>query len=158
MEGEPQTEKHSAGVIAPPPLIYLAALGIGFALEGLLPGSDPPGWVVPVGIVLIVAGLALMLSFVRLFAREKTAIDPRGSTKKLVTDGPYRITRNPGYLGMALVFTGIALTAQALWVLAALPLAVAVINWGVIVREERYLEGLFGEEYLAFKRRTRRWI
>jgi protein-S-isoprenylcysteine O-methyltransferase Ste14 len=75
-----------------------------------------------------------------------------------VTDGPYRLTRNPGYLGMTLLYAGIAIAADAVWALAPLPVAIAVIDRGVIAREERYLERTFGAPYTEYKRRVRRWI
>ena len=149
----------SAGVIAPPPLIFVTGLGLGLALEALLPGSEVPAavrWVL--GPALLLLGLALALSFVRVFERAGTAVEPWKPTTAIVTDGPYRFSRNPGYLGMALAYIGIALLADALWPLATLVPTLAVVTWGVIVREERYLERLFGEEYAAYKARVRRWI
>jgi protein-S-isoprenylcysteine O-methyltransferase Ste14 len=75
-----------------------------------------------------------------------------------VTSGPYRFTRNPAYVGMALVCAGIAVAASALWVLVPVAVAVAIIDRGVIAREERSLERGFVEEYLRYKRRVRRWL
>jgi protein-S-isoprenylcysteine O-methyltransferase Ste14 len=147
------------GVVAPPPLIFLAGLAVGFGLEALLPGASLPGavrWVL--GGVLVVAGLALLASFNTSFSRKGTAVEPWKPTTAIVTGGPYRLTRNPAYLGMALVYVGIALLAEALWVLAPLPVVLAVIDRGVIAREERYLERKFGREYLDYKGTVRRWI
>ena len=76
----------------------------------------------------------------------------------MATDGPYRYSRNPAYLGMAITYVGIGLAAAAPWALLMLAPAMLVIQYGVIAREERYLERLFGEDYLADKRTTRRWI
>ena len=152
-------ERDVPGVIGPPPLIFLAGLAVGFGLELLLPSVDlPTALALVVGALLIVVGLALMVSFVRAFNAKETAFDPWQETTAIVTDGPYRFTRNPGYLGMALVYAGIAVASESLWVLVPLPLVVAVIDRGVIEREERYLERKFGEEYLGFKRRVRRWV
>ena len=148
----------TAGVIAPPPVIYLAFLGLGFALEGLLPGAELPGWAQWTGAVVIVAGVALMISFERAFKRAGTDANPYRPSKALATDGAYRLSRNPGYLGMAITYVGIALAAEAPWALVMLVPATLVIQLGVIAREERYLERLFGDEYLSYKRTTRRWI
>jgi protein-S-isoprenylcysteine O-methyltransferase Ste14 len=148
-----------SGVVAPPPLIFLAGLAVGFALEALLPGSSVPdtvGWIL--GGALLLAGIALLFSFERAFTQKKTPANPWRPTTAIATDGPYRFTRNPAYLGMALVYVGIALCSQALWVLLPLPLVLAIVDRGVIAREERYLERKFGQEYLDFKRRVRRWI
>jgi protein-S-isoprenylcysteine O-methyltransferase Ste14 len=68
------------------------------------------------------------------------------------------MTRNPAYLGMAMVYAGIAVSAEALWALAPLPAVLAVIDRGVIAREERYLDRTLGDEYRRYKQRTRRWL
>jgi protein-S-isoprenylcysteine O-methyltransferase Ste14 len=145
-------------VIAPPPVIYLGFLGLGFVLEGLLPGAELPGWAQWLGAAVVAAGVALMLSFERAFKRAGTEANPYRPSTALATDGPYRFSRNPGYLGMAITYIGITLAAEAPWALVMLAPATLVIRYGVIAREERYLEGLFGEQYLSYKRNTRRWI
>ena len=152
-------ERDAPGVIAPPPLVYLGALGVGLVLDWLLPSASIPAalrW--PLGAALILGGAMLMLTFVGAFRRARTHVDPYRPTTAIVTSGPYRFTRNPGYLGMAFIGAGIAVLAEALWVFLPLALAVLVIDRGVIAREERYLERKFGEEYLAYRRSVRRWI
>jgi protein-S-isoprenylcysteine O-methyltransferase Ste14 len=152
-------EADTAGVVAPPPLVFVAGLIVGFALEALLPGVDLPGLVEwGLGGLLVVAGLGLLLIFNASFSRKGTAVEPWKPTTAIVTTGPYRFTRNPAYLGMALTYVGIAVMSSALWVLVPLPFVLAVIDRGVIAREERYLERKFGEEYLGYKRRVRRWV
>jgi protein-S-isoprenylcysteine O-methyltransferase Ste14 len=151
--------RDAPGVIAPPPLIFLAALAGGFVLDAVLPDASLPDVVQTVaGIALIVAGSALAASFVRQFRRVRTPVNPGEATTAIVTGGPYRLTRNPGYLGMALAFAGIVIVAGALWGLIALVPALIVVDRGVIAREERYLERKFGEEYLRYKARVRRWL
>ena len=153
------TDEDTAGVVAPPPLVFLAGLIVGFALEALLPGVDLPGLVEwGLGSLLVVAGLGLLLTFNASFSRKGTAVEPWKPTTAIVTTGPYRLTRNPAYLGMALTYVGIAVLSSAVWVLLPLPVVLAVIDRGVIAREERYPERKFGEEYLAYKRTVRRWI
>ena len=148
-----------AGVIAPPPLIFLGALGIGFGLDAVI-GRRPlrSTAAVPVGSAAIIAGAGLMGSFVSAFGRARTPIDPYTPSKALVTHGPYGLTRNPAYLGMALIYAGIAIVSNAPWAFVPLPAAIAVIDRGVIVREERYLKRKFGTPYEDYKRRVRRWI
>lgn len=149
----------AADVIAPPPLIYLGALGVGFGLELVLPSASVPSavsWVA--GAVLLTAGGILARSFFRALARARTTVSPYRPSTALVTNGPYRLSRNPGYLGMALAFAGIAIVSNAPWALAPLPVAIAVIDRGVIAREERYLEQKFGTAYTDYKRRVRRWV
>jgi protein-S-isoprenylcysteine O-methyltransferase Ste14 len=166
-EQRPRRELHdgtssptdTAGVIAPPPLIYLGTLGIGFGLDAVIgSGSVPSAVALSVGTASIVAGAGLLGSFVRAFQRARTPIDPSTPSQAVVTDGPYRLTRNPAYLGMALTYAGIAIVSNAPWALVPLPVAIAVIDRGVIAREERYLERKFGTPYADYKRRVRRWI
>ena len=151
--------KDIPGVIAPPPLIYLGGLGIGFLLEALLPGGSFPGHIHHVlGALCLVLGLGLLVWWVSSFRRAGTPMPPYEETTALVTDGPYRLTRNPGYLAFTLIYAAIAFFADAPWVLLPLPLVLAVIDRGVIVREERYLQRRFARDYLSFKARTRRWL
>jgi len=77
---------------------------------------------------------------------------------QLVTEGPFRYTRTPGYVAMAIIYTGIASLANALWAVVLLPIALIVIQRGVIEREERYLKRKFGEDYRRYKARVRRWV
>ena len=155
MNGKPDT----AGFVVPPPIIYLGGLAVGFGLEALLPGTSLPGlvrWVL--GGVFFAVGVLLAGSFNTAFARKGTAVEPWKPTTAIVTDGPYRLTRNPAYLAMALMYVGIALLGDALWALVPLPFVLSVIDRGVIAREERYLQRKFGREYLDYKATTRRWI
>jgi protein-S-isoprenylcysteine O-methyltransferase Ste14 len=112
----------------------------------------------PIGAASIIAGIGLLGSFLSAFRRARTPVDPYTPSEAIVTDGPYRLTRNPAYLGMALVYAGIAIAANAPWALVPLPVAIAVIDRGVIAREERYLERKFGKPYVDFKCRVRRWM
>jgi len=156
-----ESAEHSdtAGVIAPPPLIYLGALGVGFGLDRMIgTGTLPSAVSVPIGLASVAAGFGLLASFRDAFRRGETPIDPYTPSKTIVTDGPYRLTRNPAYLGMALTYAGIAIAANAPWALAPLPVALIVIDRGVIAREERYLERKFGRPYVEYKRRVRRWL
>jgi protein-S-isoprenylcysteine O-methyltransferase Ste14 len=153
------SERATAGIVAPPPLIYLASLAIGFGLNAVLPSASFPYLLrVVLGCLLLVFGLSLMAWFVAAFRSRDTPVDPYKPTTAVVTGGPYRLSRNPGYLGMTLISTGIILLANVPWALVPLLGAVVIIDRGVIVREERYLEGRFGEEYLRYKAGTRRWI
>ena len=76
---------------------------------------------------------------------------------KLTTEGPFRLSRNPGYLSFVMIYAGIALLRNSLWAILLLPLVVMVMQREVIGREESYLERTFGEEYLTYKVRVRRW-
>lgn len=166
-DGRPAT----AGVIAPPPLLFLGALLIGFgldrllglesllALAGLPPGLLPglPARLLAGGLP-AVAGLALALPALIGFRRAGTQAEPWKPASALVVAGPYRFTRNPMYLGLVLLYLGIALAAGGPLTLLMLAPLVAVVRYGVIGREERYLEARFGAAYRDYKGRVRRWL
>jgi protein-S-isoprenylcysteine O-methyltransferase Ste14 len=152
-------QRDTPRVIAPPPLIYLVALATGFVFEALLPSASVPpvvSW--PLGVALVIAGLALARSFFRALHHANTPVSPYSPATTLVTTGPYALSRNPGYLGMTLAYAGIAILSGALWVLVPLGATLLLIDRGVIRREERHLERTFGDEYVRYRARTRRWI
>ena len=151
--------RENPGVIAPPPLIYLSGLAIGFALEARLPSRRPRAVLVrAAGLPLALGGLSLAREFFITFRRAGTPVDPRRAATVLVTHGPYRFTRNPAYLGMALVYSGITLLRGALWPFATLPAVLTIVDRGVIAREERYLTERFGQPYTDYRAHVRRWI
>jgi protein-S-isoprenylcysteine O-methyltransferase Ste14 len=156
--GEAREGRDTAGVIAPPPLIYLAFLFVGFVLESVLPDNNLPGGLQWFGALPIALGCALLWAFERSLSRARTPANPYTPTKAIATGGPYSFSRNPAYLAMAITYFGIALVADAPWALVTLVPALLVIEFGVIRREERYLERRFGDEYLSYKRRVRRWL
>ena len=151
----------NAGVIAPPPLIYLGVLAIALALDWLMTG---PGFGVPYGLrmaaatLLLIAGLALILIAGGSFSAAKTNIPPWKPSTAIVSTGVYRYTRNPMYLGMALIYIALSLFADSLIALAGLLVVLAIMQYGVIAREERYLEAKFGPSYREYKGRVGRWV
>jgi protein-S-isoprenylcysteine O-methyltransferase Ste14 len=160
--GQQASDAGTAGVIARPPLLFLAALMLGLTSDRLLPlpFAVPRGDVIPwaVGGCLILIGVALAAAGIRNFSRAATPVPTNEPTRVLVTTGIHGWTRNPIYLGMFLVYGGIGVAAQSTWVLVlTLPLAI-VIRYGVVAREEAYLERRFGDAYLDYKRRVRRWL
>ena len=151
--------RDNAGVLAPPPLIYAVPLLLGLLLKRRFPVPFLPHGVAPVlGMPLLGGGVLLIGWFFRTMRSAETPIDPHEPVSRIVTGGPFRYTRNPAYLGMAMIFAGVSCLANALPAIMLLPPALLTIQRGVIEREERYLEREFGEEYLRFKAHTRRWI
>ena len=159
------------GVIAPPPLIYAGVLAVGlaakrfFARQGRFANRPyvpvsflPPALSRALGWPLVIGGLAIGLLGFREMRRAGTNVDPRVPTTAIVTGGPYRFTRNPLYVGKTLMYAGIAARANALPAMMLLPLVLHIMRRGVIEREEAYLERKFGDEYLDYKSRVRRWI
>ncbi len=159
MSDDARETPDNPGVIAPPPLIYAGALAIGLLANVRYPISFlPRGLSRVLGWPLIVGGLVIGSLGFREMKRAGTNVDPREPTTAIVTEGPYRFTRNPLYLCLTLVYAGISALANALWAILLLPLVLTVMRRGVIEREERYLERKFGDEYLNYKARVRRWI
>jgi protein-S-isoprenylcysteine O-methyltransferase Ste14 len=160
--GQQATDTENAGVIARPPLLFLAALLIGLVLDRLLrlpspvPGIDLVHWII--GSSLILIGLALAGAGIRNFSQAGTPVRGYKPTRALVTTGIHGWTRNPIYLGMFLLYGGIGVAAQSPWTLIlVLPLAIT-IRYGVVAREEAYLERRFGDAYRDYKARVRRWL
>ena len=152
----------TAGVIARPPLLFLAALLLGLALDRLLPfpftmpGSGLARWTVAGCFILI--GLALAAAGIRNFSQAATPVPTNEPTRALVTTGIHGWSRNPIYVGMFLVYGGIAIAALSPWALIlAVPLAIT-IRYGVVAREEAYLERRFRDSYRDYKARVRRWL
>ncbi len=152
-------DRDNAGVVAPPPLIYLGALTLGLLLDKKLSIPFLPRSIArTLGWSLLVAGVSLMGWFFFTMQRAGTPIDPREPVSNLATDGPFRYTRNPAYLSMTLIYAALSSLANALSCILLLPAVLLVIQRGVIEREERYLERKFGEEYLRYKEQVRRWV
>jgi len=152
----------TAGVITRPPLLFAGALLLGFVSDRLLPwgfpvpGGQPIRWVL--GGVLILIGLALAAAGIGNFSRAATPVPTNQPTRALVTTGIHGWTRNPIYLGMFLIYGGIGIAACSPWILLfTLPLAIT-IRYGVVAREEAYLERRFGDAYRDYKARVRRWL
>lgn len=152
----------TAGVIAPPPLIALAAVLAGLALDWLM-----PAYVLTVlltfelrlvlGVFLVAAGLALGIAGVRTFHRARTVVNPFKPSQALATGGIYVYVRNPMYVGMALLVAGIGIALASDWTLVMLVPAMLLIHFGVVVREERYLEAKFGDAYRRYKAHVPRY-
>ena len=151
--------RDAPGVVAIPPLIYGAFLIPGLALDVLFPIPVLPAWLqYLVGFPLIAASFAVVIPAIRLFRKAGTNLDVRKPTTAVVATGPFRFSRNPIYLAMTMLYIGVGIAADSLWILGLVLPILTVMHFGVIRREERYLERKFGEEYLAYKRRVRRWI
>jgi protein-S-isoprenylcysteine O-methyltransferase Ste14 len=151
----------TAGVVGRPILLFPASVLVGLALDRLLPLPAPmplaDGIVRIAGGALILVGVALFVSAVRNFSRAKTPLPTNQPARVLVTTGIYSWIRNPIYLSFFLAYGGIGFAAPSPWILIlTLPLAIT-IRYGVVAREETYLERRFGGAYRDYKSRVRRW-
>lgn len=151
--------KDTAGVLLPPPVIFLAGLAIGSAAEWIWPAPLLPQAVqYAVGFALMgVSAVIAALGF-REFARHRTPVDPQKPTEAIIATGPYRYSRNPLYLSLGLLYAGIAIAVDGIWLMVMLVPVLIVLHYGVILREEAYLERKFPDAYPAYKARVRRWL
>lgn len=148
------------GVRLPPPVVFLAGLVIGFLLQHQWPLALAPAGILPKllgGLAALLAGTLALWGF-RAFHRAHTTVRPDRAASTLMTQGPFRFTRNPLYLSLALLQAGLALLANALWPALMLLPVLLVIRLHVIAREERHLLGRFGAEYQAYCSTVRRWF
>ena len=143
-----------------PPVALLFGIIAGFGLNWLyplpfMPSSLPRHWI---GLVLFLTGLFLTAWSVRTFRKAHTRILTSQPATTIVTSGPYGFSRNPIYVGMFLMLIGIATGFDTLWFLAVAAAMYLVIRFGVVAREEIYLQGKFGSTYLDYKARVSRWL
>jgi protein-S-isoprenylcysteine O-methyltransferase Ste14 len=156
----PSEDPGTAGVIARPPLLFLAAILLGLLSDRLLRFALPDighlRWIL--GGSAIVIGLGLAAAGIGNFSRAATPVPTNRPVRALVATGIHGRTRNPIYLGMFLIYGGIGLAARSPGMLILfLPLAVTM-RLGVVAREEAYLERRFGDAYRDYKARVRRWL
>jgi len=149
-------------MLVPPPLLFLAVFILALQLNRLVPlalyhGSVPP-ILLAASLVLILAGVPLGPASIVRFLRAKTTLVPQGAARTLITDGAYRVSRNPMYVGIVLLYLGVALWMGAVWPLIALIIPCAIMNSVFIPFEEQRLRALFGDEFEQYCRRVRRWI
>lgn len=155
------TSDANAGVIAPPPLIFFGFLFAGWGL-GTLVNEPSFGLDTPVRRGAAIGGLALGLLIeamaVSAMRRLRTPPEPWKATTALATDGVYRLSRNPIYVGFAVTYLGLAVGLDSPIALGLILPCLFVVDRFVIQREERYLAALFGAPYDAYRRKVRRWL
>lgn len=148
------------GVVIFPPLLFVSCLLTGQLLHWLWPVPAFIPWLPRV----VLAGLALVVAAVfgiggaRALRGAGTNVSPHRPTTAIVSGGIYRYTRNPLYVALLSVYTAVSLLANTLWPFALWLVLVPVLVNGIVAREERYLEAKFGQPYLDYKARVRRWL
>jgi protein-S-isoprenylcysteine O-methyltransferase Ste14 len=152
-------EDRAAAAVRPPLALALAILG-GLAAERLIPlpfltENVPTIWA---GGAVLALGLALGVWAIVTLRQAGTHVETTKPTTTIATGGPYRLTRNPIYVGMHAILIGLAIAINTAWLLVALVPFYLVIRFGVIAREEAYLDRKFGDTYRRYKSRVRRWI
>src|SRR5262252_4273922 len=150
----------TAQVLIRPPLALGLALITGLALNWfvplpLLPADLPAGWL---GAIIFCLALALFAWAIVTITRAGSNVPTNLPTTTIVESGPYRFTRNPIYLAMFLGLIGLAIAFDNLWLLMMLVPFALVIRYGVVAREEAYLERKFGDAYRSYCSRVGRWL
>jgi protein-S-isoprenylcysteine O-methyltransferase Ste14 len=150
------------GVRFPPPFVFvggylvawLLQMQMGFEIDGEGPRAVQLG----LGVAAMAIGLTVMFWGLLTFMRFRTSVIPDRPARTLVVSGPYRLSRNPMYLGLTSLYIGLALAINAAWPLVLLPVVLILLTTMVIVHEERHLREVFGSSYEDYCRRVRRWI
>ena len=159
-QGAKENKDH-ANVAAHPPIIFMILLAAGLLLHKMIPLGilNNPGILIRAfGILLIITALLIQMQTVMLMLRKKTALRPNQETTTIITSGFFKYSRNPLYLTLMMIFCGIGIYNNLLWLLILLPVLLISLDRAVVCREERYLEKKFGEEYLHYKSKVRRWL
>lgn len=154
-----QQKQIGVNVVVKPPQLFLITIVTGLLLQQLWPFSFASSVVaIWLGLSLISGCLGLMVWADGTFKRWDTAVNPDHPTTQIIKTGPYRFSRNPMYLAFLLIQLGVGLALSSWWLLITLLPAWIILRWGVIAREEQYLRGLFGVEYLDYQTAVRRWL
>jgi len=153
------TENDKANVVAPPPLIFLSGLLVGGLINNFYPAEFLPKILaIAAGTALTATGLIIVLTAISQMRRAETNVEPWKPTTAILDTGLYAFSRNPIYLAMILIYIGIACLFNSIWFLPLLVPILLIVHFGVILREEKYLERKFGDEYLNYKNHVRRCI
>lgn len=151
-------EADNAGVIVRPPVLYAAALVALLVLRWLWPLPILDGAGLWPGLALAALAVGILIWGRRMLLAGGTNVDPSLPATAVVTSGPYRLSRNPLYVGLALVYFGLTLALDSWWGIVLLVAVLIVMHRGVIQREERYLEQKFGDGYRQYRSTVRRYI
>ncbi len=154
-------DRDGAPVRIPPPVVYLAAVIAGGLVDRYLfsvPLDLPRGLRFGAAAVATALGIGVMAAAIGLFRRTGQDPKPWEPTPEIISTGVYRFTRNPMYVGMALLQAGVGLALASAWIIALVPVVLAVVYATAVRHEEAYLERKFGAAYLSYKGSVRRWI
>ncbi len=161
MNSDPETVDlpDRADVAFHPPILLGLSIVVGFVVRWIAPANFLPGQVSAVlGPILTAASFVPFFWAAYTMHRGEASIPTNEATNNIVVGGPFQFSRNPIYLAMLLLLLSISIWANSLWFIGFAALAAWLLSWGVISREEQYLERKFGEEYTTYKARVRRWI
>jgi|SRR5882672_9393598 len=155
------TKKDSPRVFIPPPVIYVVIFLVSMLIQELVPLDRSffySAIAANLSIVFILCALIFGVSAFIQFIRSKNTIVPIKSASSLETRGIYSVSRNPMYVSLFLLYAGIGIVKGNWWTLMLIPVLFIVVYVYIIKREESYLERAFGQDYIDYRKRVRRWI
>jgi protein-S-isoprenylcysteine O-methyltransferase Ste14 len=154
-----QTSKDKAGVLIFPPLLYLLVLATGILVSYFFPRRLIDFSIaLLIGIIISIIGITTLILAANLFRKNKNPVNPSGSTQLIICSGIYKYTRNPMYLSLTCIFIGVSIITNSWFSFVLLLPLLTICQKGIIEREEKYLTQKFGDEYLSYKSKVRRWI
>jgi len=156
------TEPDHPHVVVRPPILFGGTLVLAFTLEALAPlgpglGAGS-GRVVAVGLSMAVLGGAIVAMAANRFSQAGTNLPTWEPSLALVETGPFRFSRNPVYIGLFLIYFGLATTLTSVWAMLFLPALMGIVQYGIVLREEAYLTNKFGAAYTSYQARVPRWL
>ncbi len=154
-----ENDKKGAAVKFPPILIFLLVIIIAYGVHYISPkGLGGASGLKYIGILLVICGIAVVSLAIIYFRHAKTNIEPWKPTTQIISTGIYGYSRNPIYLALCLIHIGIAVFLNSLWILVSFIVTAILLYHFAINKEERYLEAKFGEDYIQYKNKVRRWL
>ncbi len=153
------TDTDHSNAIVIPPLLYLGFFALGSLLDFFLPQPllpDLPQYLVGGG--MIACSLVIITLVLPRFRKSETTFSVHGPSTSIITTGPYRFSRNPAYVSLTLLYLGLAVVIDSIWIAGLVVPVLVILRFGVIAREEKYLERKFGADYLDYKNSVRRWL
>ncbi|MBB5518781.1 methyltransferase family protein [Amphiplicatus metriothermophilus] len=156
----PREEDEGPKVRVHPPTVMFAALVAGFLVRLYAGGSLPLPRALAEGLggFLIILALGILMAATRAFNEAGETLQPNTPSKRLLTEGPYRFSRNPVYLAMMIFGAGFGIATSNVWIVLTTALAGVILHFFAIKPEEAYLERRFGDAFAEYRRRVRRWI
>lgn len=158
---KPINTSKGPGVYVPPPLFYVITFIAAVLIQGKIPLSDVQFQLRITkigGITLLIIALFFLFRSLRQFFLSKNTIILIKPASSLQTTGVYKISRNPMYVGLAIVYLGITCLIGNWWNIILFPLLLLIVQEYIIKREEKYLELEFGQDYEEYTRKVRRWL
>ena len=154
-----ENDEKGAAVKFPPPLIFLVVIIVAYGVDYFWPIGLGGSFVIKyIGILVVILGIFVVILASRYFKHAETNIEPWKPTTKIISTGIYGYSRNPIYLAFCLVQIGIAVFLNSFWILVSIIVSASLVYHIAIKKEEGYLETKFGDDYIRYKKKVRRWL